>query len=237
MTLKKTRLVAEGWGGANYTFGESFHGSETSGWGTMKSEEIKVKEKRKVGVMRNTTAGRRHDSKSERHVTSTCVFLLSSFALTICTLLREAKSKFKERNCIWYCWCSLPLANQPHQAPVFLLPVLHVAAAEMLIGQGAGGCAVLKAKVVTVPLKILGNLDRASISLSWTRLSQVRGWRWRQGLEFCSSLKKKWCLIHHERSQDLQCLTGKEIWGNTEIHSKGKHGNVRLKSRIIWYHK
>ena len=66
----------------------------------MKSEEIKVKEKRKVGVMRNTTAGRRHDSKSERHVTSTCVFLLSSFALTICTLLREAKSKFKERNCI-----------------------------------------------------------------------------------------------------------------------------------------
>lgn len=89
-------------------------------WGSVKSEEIKAREKRKVEVMRNTTAGRRHDSKSECHITSTCVFLLSSFALTICTLLREAKSKFKERNCIWYCWCSLPLANQPpHQGPPF----------------------------------------------------------------------------------------------------------------------
>lgn len=83
MTSKKTRLVAEGWRRANYTFGESFRGSQTSGWGTLdwgsvKSEEIKVREKRKVGGgveggMRNTTAGRRHDSKSERHITSTCV--------------------------------------------------------------------------------------------------------------------------------------------------------------------
>lgn len=164
--------------------------------------------------MKNTTTGRRHYSKSERPVSSTCVLLPSSFALTICTLLRDTESKFKERNWIWYCrYSPLPLANQPAPKPWFFA-ASHSRCSSWDAHRPGGGrlhC-VLKAEVVMVSLKDLGNLNREEASLYWMRLSQARRGRWREGLQFCRSLKKKWCLIHHERSQDLQCLTG-----NTEI--------------------
>lgn len=72
--------------------------------GSVKSEDIRVEEKRKgvgVGVGNDEKYHcfrKKALLKSEHNFTSTCVFFPSSFALTICTLLRETESKFKQRN-------------------------------------------------------------------------------------------------------------------------------------------
>lgn len=64
-------------------------------------EEIKVREKRKVrgGRMRNTTAGKEGMTQKVSVTSPVPVFSCRPpLALTICTLVRDAESKLKERN-------------------------------------------------------------------------------------------------------------------------------------------